>query len=138
VLQPLDFFVWAIVGPSGVIIVDTGFDEAMATIPWCWRVIPRPNRAGKVGLSGSTLNPSSDALETMHCNRVRGAATLGAAARAPGKTPCPHYYCRCKRGLEEIRPIVNGPSPRRQSFIPIVKGFGKSRIKRKREAILVV
>jgi glyoxylase-like metal-dependent hydrolase (beta-lactamase superfamily II) len=29
VLQPLDFFVWAIVGPSGTIIVDTGFDEAM-------------------------------------------------------------------------------------------------------------
>ena len=29
VLQPLDYFVWAIVGPSGTIIVDTGFDEAM-------------------------------------------------------------------------------------------------------------
>lgn len=27
VLQPLDYFVWAIVGASGVIIVDTGFDE---------------------------------------------------------------------------------------------------------------
>jgi glyoxylase-like metal-dependent hydrolase (beta-lactamase superfamily II) len=29
-LQPLDFFVWVIVGPSGAIVVDTGFDEAMA------------------------------------------------------------------------------------------------------------
>ena len=29
ILQPLDFFVWAIVGPSGAIVVDTGFDEAM-------------------------------------------------------------------------------------------------------------
>jgi glyoxylase-like metal-dependent hydrolase (beta-lactamase superfamily II) len=29
VLQPLDFFVWAIVGPSGAIILDTGFDAAM-------------------------------------------------------------------------------------------------------------
>ncbi len=29
VLQPLDFFVWAIVGRSATIIVDTGFDEAM-------------------------------------------------------------------------------------------------------------
>ena len=28
-LQPLDFFVWAIVGRSGTIVVDTGFDEAM-------------------------------------------------------------------------------------------------------------
>jgi glyoxylase-like metal-dependent hydrolase (beta-lactamase superfamily II) len=28
--QPLDFFVWAIVGKSGAIVVDTGFDETMA------------------------------------------------------------------------------------------------------------
>jgi glyoxylase-like metal-dependent hydrolase (beta-lactamase superfamily II) len=30
VLQPLDYFVWAIVGPAGAIILDTGFDAAMA------------------------------------------------------------------------------------------------------------
>jgi glyoxylase-like metal-dependent hydrolase (beta-lactamase superfamily II) len=29
ILQPLDYFVWAIVGESGTFIVDTGFDEAM-------------------------------------------------------------------------------------------------------------
>ncbi len=29
VLQPLDFFVWAILGPTGTIIVDTGFDADM-------------------------------------------------------------------------------------------------------------
>ena len=29
VLQPLDYYVWAVVGPSGTIIVDTGFDAAM-------------------------------------------------------------------------------------------------------------
>lgn len=28
--DPLDYFVWAIVGQSGAIVVDTGFDEAMA------------------------------------------------------------------------------------------------------------
>src|SRR5207237_9185009 len=28
--DPLDFFVWAIVGPSRTIVVDTGFDAAMA------------------------------------------------------------------------------------------------------------
>jgi len=27
-LQPLDYFVWVIVGPSGAVVVDTGFDEA--------------------------------------------------------------------------------------------------------------
>jgi glyoxylase-like metal-dependent hydrolase (beta-lactamase superfamily II) len=30
VLQPLDYYVWAIVGPSGTYVVYTGFDEAMA------------------------------------------------------------------------------------------------------------
>jgi glyoxylase-like metal-dependent hydrolase (beta-lactamase superfamily II) len=29
VLQPLDYYVWAIVGASGAFIVDTGLDEAM-------------------------------------------------------------------------------------------------------------
>ena len=29
VLQPLDYFVWAIVGASGTFVVDTGFDEAV-------------------------------------------------------------------------------------------------------------
>jgi glyoxylase-like metal-dependent hydrolase (beta-lactamase superfamily II) len=28
--EPIDYFVWAIKGPSGSIVVDTGFDEAMA------------------------------------------------------------------------------------------------------------
>ena len=28
--QPLDFYVWAITGPHGTFVVDTGFDEAMA------------------------------------------------------------------------------------------------------------
>jgi glyoxylase-like metal-dependent hydrolase (beta-lactamase superfamily II) len=28
--QPLDFYVWAIAGPHGTFVVDTGFDEAMA------------------------------------------------------------------------------------------------------------
>jgi glyoxylase-like metal-dependent hydrolase (beta-lactamase superfamily II) len=30
ILQPLSYFVWAIVGPHGTFVVDTGFDAAMA------------------------------------------------------------------------------------------------------------
>jgi glyoxylase-like metal-dependent hydrolase (beta-lactamase superfamily II) len=30
ILQPLAYFVWAIVGPHGTFVVDTGFDKAMA------------------------------------------------------------------------------------------------------------
>ena len=28
--EPIDYFVWAITGPSGNFVVDTGFDQAMA------------------------------------------------------------------------------------------------------------
>jgi len=30
ILQPLDFYIWAIVGPHGTFVVDTGFDAVMA------------------------------------------------------------------------------------------------------------
>lgn len=48
VLQPLDYFVWAIVGPQGVFIVDTGFDSAMA------------KKRGRI-----LLNPIGDGLKTI-------------------------------------------------------------------------
>ena len=44
VLQPLDYFVWAIKGPSGAIVVDTGFDEPMARRRQ--REITKPLREG--------------------------------------------------------------------------------------------
>jgi glyoxylase-like metal-dependent hydrolase (beta-lactamase superfamily II) len=43
-LQPLDYFVWAIVGESGAVIVDTGFDETMGKQRQ--RVLLRPVREG--------------------------------------------------------------------------------------------
>jgi len=48
VLQPLDFFVWAIVGPAGTIIVDTGFDEPMSRRRQ--REITKPVREGLAAL----------------------------------------------------------------------------------------
>ena len=48
VLQPLDYFVWVIVGPQGVFIVDTGFDAAMA------------KKRGRI-----LLNPIGDGLKTI-------------------------------------------------------------------------
>jgi len=47
-LQPLDFFVWAIIGPSGPIILDSGFDEAMSRRRQ--REITRPVREGLTAL----------------------------------------------------------------------------------------
>ena len=48
VLQPLDYFVWAIVGPSGVIVVDTGFDAAVAQSRG--REVTKPVRDGLLAL----------------------------------------------------------------------------------------
>jgi glyoxylase-like metal-dependent hydrolase (beta-lactamase superfamily II) len=48
VLQPLDFFVWAVVGPAGAIVVDTGFDEAMSRRRQ--REITKPVRDGLAAL----------------------------------------------------------------------------------------
>jgi glyoxylase-like metal-dependent hydrolase (beta-lactamase superfamily II) len=56
ILQPLDFFVWAIVGPSGAIIVDTGFDEAMGKKRQ--REMIKPVREGltALGIAPETVN----------------------------------------------------------------------------------
>ena len=55
VLQPLDYFVWAIVGRAGTIIVDTGFDEAVGTRRK--RQMVRPVRDGlkAIGIDPETI-----------------------------------------------------------------------------------
>src|SRR5579863_2726884 len=55
-LQPLDYFVWAIVGPSGTIIVDTGFDEATGRKRG--REMVKPVRDGllALGIAPDTVN----------------------------------------------------------------------------------
>src|SRR5581483_7578356 len=40
VLEPLDYFVWAIIGPGGPFVVDTGFDAGMGARRK--RVVTRP------------------------------------------------------------------------------------------------
>ena len=47
-LQPLAYFIWAIVGPHGTFIVDTGFDQAMARRRG--RVLVRPIEEGLTAL----------------------------------------------------------------------------------------
>ena len=54
-LDPLDFYVWAIVGPHGTFVIDTGFDEAMAKKRS--RNITKPVRDGlaAVGISPESV-----------------------------------------------------------------------------------
>jgi len=39
ILQPLDFFVWAIVGTSGVIVVDTGVPQRLTAGVIAWAIM---------------------------------------------------------------------------------------------------
>ena len=53
--EPIDYFVWAIVGPSGTFVVDTGFDAAMAKKRG--RVISKPIAEGlqAIGVAPDTV-----------------------------------------------------------------------------------
>ena len=62
--QPLDFFVWAILGPSGVIIVDTGFDEAMGRRRQ--REIVKPVRDGLNALGVAPESVAAVIISHMH------------------------------------------------------------------------
>jgi glyoxylase-like metal-dependent hydrolase (beta-lactamase superfamily II) len=64
VLQPLDFFVWAIVGPSGAIVVDTGFDAAMGRRRQ--REIVKPVEEGLAALGVAPASVGTVIVSHMH------------------------------------------------------------------------
>src|SRR5215831_8144026 len=55
ILQPLDFFVWAIVGPYGAIVVDTGFDEAMGKKRQREMIKPVRDVLGALGIAAYSI-----------------------------------------------------------------------------------
>jgi len=64
ILEPLDFFVWAIVGPAGTVIVDTGFDTAMAERRK--RTIVKPVHEGLAALGIAPQSVSTVVISHMH------------------------------------------------------------------------
>ena len=68
--EPIDYFVWAIKGPSGSIVVDTGFDEAMARKRS--RVISHPIAEG---LKAIDVAPDSVAVSVSDTPPVTGIVT---------------------------------------------------------------
>lgn len=64
VIEPLDYFVWAITGPAGTIIVDTGFDETMAARRK--RTIDRPVREGLAALGIAPQTVATVVISHMH------------------------------------------------------------------------
>jgi glyoxylase-like metal-dependent hydrolase (beta-lactamase superfamily II) len=55
ILQPLDFFVWAIVGPSGAIAIDTGFDETMGKKRQREMIKPVRDGLGALGIAADSV-----------------------------------------------------------------------------------
>ena len=55
VLQPLAYFVWAIVGAHGTFVVDTGFDRAMATKRGRTMVNPIADGLKAIGIQADTV-----------------------------------------------------------------------------------
>jgi glyoxylase-like metal-dependent hydrolase (beta-lactamase superfamily II) len=55
VLQPLDYFVWAIVGASGTLIVDTGFDQPVGDRRGRQIVTPVPEGLAALGIKPDTI-----------------------------------------------------------------------------------
>jgi glyoxylase-like metal-dependent hydrolase (beta-lactamase superfamily II) len=78
VLQPLDFYVWAIVGPSGTIILDTGFDAAMGEKRQ--REITKPVGEGLQALGVDPGSVETVIISHMHYDHV-GNHTLFPRAR---------------------------------------------------------
>ena len=64
VLQPLDFYVWAIVGRSGPIILDTGFDAAMGKKRQ--REMIKPVRDGLAALGIASESVKSVIISHLH------------------------------------------------------------------------
>jgi glyoxylase-like metal-dependent hydrolase (beta-lactamase superfamily II) len=112
ILQPLDFFVWAIVGPSGTIVVDTGYDEAMAEARQ--REITKPVRDGLAALGvapDSVKNVIISHLHYDHCGnhdlfpQARYHLQDCEMAYATGRCMC-HQALRLPFDVEDVTAMV--------------------------------
>jgi glyoxylase-like metal-dependent hydrolase (beta-lactamase superfamily II) len=68
VLQPLDFYVWAIVGKAGAIVLDTGFDAAMGKRRQRELIKPVGDGLKTVGIDPATVE--TVILSHMHYDHV--------------------------------------------------------------------
>jgi glyoxylase-like metal-dependent hydrolase (beta-lactamase superfamily II) len=55
IIQPLDYFVWAIVGASGTIILDTGFDESVGSRRGRHTIRPVREGLAALGIAPDTI-----------------------------------------------------------------------------------
>jgi glyoxylase-like metal-dependent hydrolase (beta-lactamase superfamily II) len=122
VLQPLDFFVWAIVGPAGAIVVDTGFDEAMAARRQ--RAITRPVRDGLAAIGIAADAVANVVVSHMHYDHAGNHALFPNAryhlqdremAYATGRCMC-HAMLRAPFEADDVAAMVGKVFAGRAAF----------------------
>lgn len=120
--QPLDFFVWAIVGASGAIVVDTGFDAAMGARRG--RELVKPVAAGLAALGIAPERVETVIISHMHYDHC-GNRELFPRARyhlqdremafATGRCMC-HQTMRAPFEVEDVVAMVRKVFAGRAAF----------------------
>jgi glyoxylase-like metal-dependent hydrolase (beta-lactamase superfamily II) len=122
VLQPLDYFVWAIVGPSGTIVVDTGFDEVMGRCRQ--RQIVKPVGDGLLALGIAPESVEAVIISHMHYDhcgnydlfpRARYHLQDREMAYATGRCMC-HQQTRLPFEVEDVVAMVRKVFSGRAAF----------------------
>jgi glyoxylase-like metal-dependent hydrolase (beta-lactamase superfamily II) len=122
VLQPLDYFVWAIVGPSGTIVVDTGFDEVMGRRRQ--RQIVKPVGDGLLALGVAPESVEAVIISHMHYDhcgnydlfpRARYHLQDREMAYATGRCMC-HQQTRLPFEVEDVVAMVRKVFSGRAAF----------------------
>ena len=112
VLQPLDYYVWAIVGPSGPIILDTGFDAAMGAKRH--REMIKPVGEGLKALGVDAASIETVLISHMHYDHVGNYGLFPRAryhlqdiemAYATGRSMC-HAMLRMPFELDDVIAMV--------------------------------
>lgn len=122
VLQPLDFYVWAIVGPAGTILVDTGFDETMSRRRQ--RELVKPVRDGLAALGIAPEKVTSVIVSHLHydhcgnhdlCPNARYHLQDREMAYATGRCMC-HQSLRAPFEADDVLAMVRKVFAGRATF----------------------
>ena len=113
VLQPLDYYVWAIVGKAATFILDTGFDEAMGRKRE--RAVTRPVNAGLEALGIDPLSIEHVIISHLHFDHAGNHQLFPRAryhlqdcemAYATGRCMC-HAQLRLPFDVDDVTAMVH-------------------------------
>ena len=120
--EPIDYFVWAITGPQGSFVVDTGFDEAMAKKRG--RMISKPIAEGLKAIDVPPDSVKNVIISHLHYDHCGNYDTFPNArfhvqdiemAYATGRCMC-HPYLRHPYDVEDVVGFVRAVYANRVAF----------------------